>query len=373
VPLGKNKKNKPVPLNQFINGDGAKKSTWNSPAAIPSSSLPPTLPMNEPVPKPAPRPLNAWAKPPKLPVSTAPVKKETPTEDHSSWGNEPAISNINQEAIWNGSLPKKKAKNGSARGVMSETRASSTTPGSTRPPSPQTRNLPLIARDEPPHMNTRPSEEGEDRKCEAIYVPFSNMEFGDIHDLSPEEMEHAHVNAWERGGMDPETSKGPTPATEGQVYGNLWKSEEDPRTPALPELICPTHLVVCNKGICQDMSKMIKDKKREENRAKWEEDKKKKNKGKKRKGNDASGSGSADNNDDVDGDNFTIARSKGNRRGFGKEKRTQDREAPEDSHLGRMRGFPAEPAPDGEAADAPNGAPQAEGEAGAERQLFEQW
>ena len=91
--------------------------------------------------------------------------------------------------------------------------------------------------------------------------------------------------------------------------------------------------------------------------------------GRKRKGNDASGSGSGvDNNDEnsetaeVDGDNFTIARSKGSRRRFGKEKKPpQDGDAPEASHIGRMRGFPAE---DGEAR---NGAPQAE------RQLFEQW
>ena len=177
--------------------------------------------------------------------------------------------------------PKKKAKNGKASGVISETPASSTSPGSTRPPSPQARNLSSIAstaRDVPPHMNVRPSpwtvEGEEDSDCEDIYVPFSNMEIGDINDLPPEEMEHAHVYTWERGDMEPETSGAPT---EGQLYENLWRFEEDPRAVPRPELLCPTHQIACNKGICQDMSKMIKDKKKEEERAKWEEKKKNNN------------------------------------------------------------------------------------------------
>jgi len=55
---------KPVPLNQFIGGEGNNKKsnpTWNKSAAMPSASLSPTVrsALNEPSPKPTPRSANA--------------------------------------------------------------------------------------------------------------------------------------------------------------------------------------------------------------------------------------------------------------------------------------------------------------------------
>ena len=121
-----------------------------------------------------------------------------------------------------------------------------------------------------------PGEE-DDSDCEDIYVPFSNMNFPDINDLEPEEMEYAHINAWERGDdANAVDSDIPVPVKEGRKYQNLWLSEEDPRAVPQPALICPVHRLACKKGICEDMSKKLKDIKRAELKAQWEKEKKKK-------------------------------------------------------------------------------------------------
>jgi len=208
-------------------------------------------------------------------------------------------------------------------------------------------------------------------------------------------MEYVDVNASERGvsAVDSETSG--APAVE-ERYQNLWLSEDDPRAIPLPDarLICPTHHIACKKGICEDMSKILRDIKKEKLKAEWEE--KMKNKGKKKK----KASGSGDNNEtnepaEVDGDNFTIAGPKGNRGRFGKHKKNQDAsEVNEASYTGRLRAFTPEPessdhAPDGEDSSTPNGARSdlvpsehtpdgkasgtPEGGNAPERQLFDQW
>ena len=91
-------------------------------------------------------------------------------------------------------------------------------------------------------------------------------------------MEYVDVNASERGvsAVDSETSGAPAVVEE---YQNLWLSEDDPRAIPLPDarLICPTHHIACKKGICEDMSKILRDIKKEKLKAEWEE--KMKNKG----------------------------------------------------------------------------------------------
>jgi hypothetical protein len=107
-----------------------------------------------------------------------------------------------------------------------------------------------------------------------MYVPFSNM---GINDLEADEMGYVDVNAWERG--DDVNSGIPVPEEKGQKYQNLWLSEDDPRAVPPPAIICPVHRLGCKKGICEEMSKKLKEIERAELKAKWEEENLKKNKG----------------------------------------------------------------------------------------------
>ncbi|KAF8808896.1 hypothetical protein BYT27DRAFT_7188409 [Phlegmacium glaucopus] len=286
-------------------------------------------PLNGASPKPAPRPANAWEKRLQLPVPSvpvAPVKKETALEDLSSWGLESATPTVDQDSIWNSRLPNKKSskKANGHTGTIPETPASSRpSPWSTQPSSSSasstSRNVP------PPYPKFQFSADSEEGNSDAedIYVPMSHMTFTHFDDLPPEELEYAHVSAWERGyadALEPGTSQG---ANEGRTYENLWASGEDPRAVPLPELVCPTHQIACSKGICEDMAMLIRAKKRKEQEAKWEQDSKnKKKKGKGRKENDGD-SNSGGNSGEVNGDGFTVAR-QGKRKAFGKQKRAQD-------------------------------------------------
>lgn len=124
----------------------------------------------------------------------------------------------------------------------------------------------------------------EDSDYEDIYVPFSDMNFGDNDDPAPEEMEYTHVNAWERGDGDDVNvnaldSDIPVPRREGRKYQNLWSSEEDPRAIPPPAVICPVHHIGCKKGICEEMSKLMREIKRAEMKAQWEQEGLKKSKG----------------------------------------------------------------------------------------------
>jgi len=366
-------------LNQFINGESSKKSapaTWNKVPPVPSAPISPAS-LNAPLSQPTPRSANAWDKPIKLKVPVAPaVKKEPPAEDYSSWGQEPVTLTTVQDNIWKLPPTQKKSKKGKDHGAIPETPASITSQGSTQPSSPQV-FISSITRDVPPHQIFRPSEEEDDSDYDEIYAPYSALR------AAPEEMEYANVNGLDRGDantVNSEPSDAPALVEEGaKKYPNLWSSEDDPRAIPLPAVICPTHHIACKKGICEDMSKILRGIKREKLKAEWEE--KKKNKG--RRGKDALGSDN-DNNEksdttgevQVDGDNFTIAGPKGNQKRFGRQKRNQDApEVNEPSFTGRLRAFTPEPAPsdpapdDGEAfRSTPNGgAPEAE------RQLFEQW
>ena len=123
-------------------------------------------------------------------------------------------------------------------------------------------------------------EEEDDSDCEAIYVPFSHMNIPSIDDLDPEEMEDAYVNAWERGvASNSANSDLPVPEDQDERYENLWVSEDDPRAVPTPAEICPVHHLACKKGICESMSKILRDKKKAELKAKWELENKKKGTG----------------------------------------------------------------------------------------------
>ena len=86
-----------------------------------------------------------------------------------------------------------------------------------------------------------------------------------------EEMGYTNVNAGDAGnGVDSDI---PAPAKEGREYQNLWSSEDDPRAIPPPAVICPAHGIACKKGICEDMAKILRDKKKAELRATWEKEK----------------------------------------------------------------------------------------------------
>ena len=114
------------------------------------------------------------------------------------------------------------------------------------------------------------------------------MKYTEIDDLAPEELEHAHINAWEKGEEDKnnnhngdtmEPKSKTSEEKEDRAYGNLWLSEEDPRAIPPPKLICPTHRIMCKKGICEDMTKLLRAEKRKELEAQWEAEGKNKKKG----------------------------------------------------------------------------------------------
>jgi hypothetical protein len=85
-------------------------------------------------------------------------------------------------------------------------------------------------------------------------------------------MEYTNVNDLDRGDGNTEPS---ALAEEGpKKYQNLWSSEDDPRAIPLPAVLCPTHHIACKKGICEDMSKILRGIKREKLKAEWEEKKK---------------------------------------------------------------------------------------------------
>ena len=179
----------------------------------------------------------------------------------------------------------KKSKKGKGRAETS-----STSQGSTQPSSPQVRNAPTPAtisssaahedvfiRDVPPHQSYRFAEEEDDSDCDDIYVPFSGMKISHINDdFAPEEMGYADVNnTGERG--DVANAVAVPVEEEVREYQNLWLSEDDPRAIPLPAVICPVHNIACKKGICEDMAKILREKKKAELREIWE--KQKKNKG----------------------------------------------------------------------------------------------
>lgn len=107
-------------MGQFIGSEESKKSApaaWNK--ATPVASAPAVL--NGPLPKSTPPPnacsfvflfciysvmnVSLGVKPIKLKADpVVVVKKETPSEDYSSWGQEPATSTVEQENICESSL-----------------------------------------------------------------------------------------------------------------------------------------------------------------------------------------------------------------------------------------------------------------------------
>lgn len=176
---------------------------------------------------------------------------------------------------------KKKANKGKGTATASTLPASVTSQGNkTQPLSPPPRAVPKF----------RPSAEEEEEDSDDgddIYTALSKMKYTEIDDLAPEELEHAHINTWEKGEDDNNNntvepkSEEEDPAKakeEDRAYGNLWLSEEDPRAIPLPKLICPTHRITCKKGICEDMTKLLRAEKRKELEAKWEAEEKNKKK-----------------------------------------------------------------------------------------------
>ena len=105
------------------------------------------------------------------------------------------------------------------------------------------------------------------------------MKISNINDdFAPEEMGYADVNTGERGDAADAVADSdiPVPVEEGRKYENLWLSEDDPRAIPLPAVICPVHNIACKKGICEDMAKILREKRKAEMRETWEKEKKNK-------------------------------------------------------------------------------------------------
>lgn len=64
----------------------------------------------------------------------------------------------------------------------------------------------------------------------------------------------------------------------GTTEENLWGDEET-KKPAVPVILCPVHGIICKKGICKEMSKILKDQERQKAALEKQENQKKNGKG----------------------------------------------------------------------------------------------
>jgi hypothetical protein len=113
----------------------------------------------------------------------------------------------------------------------------------------------------------------------ALYgTPLDDVEGGGGADMSPD-LYTTTLAPWEQSfKMD---YKIDTTADTGDNIGNLWAEEEKiPRKPAAPETPeCPVHKKICKKGICQEMSKIVRQMEKEKKEKEKEKEKGGKGKG----------------------------------------------------------------------------------------------
>jgi len=96
----------------------------------------------------------------------------------------------------------------------------------------------------------------------------------DLTEMNPEEMELAYVAPWEKTAIPTSAndlwggyagSSGGGQGGQGQGEGgkgeNLW-SDEPPPDPTAGQLMCPSHGKLCKKGICSEMSKLVREEER---------------------------------------------------------------------------------------------------------------
>ena len=91
--------------------------------------------------------------------------------------------------------------------------------------------------------------------------------------MNPDEMELAYVAPWEKTVIPSAVDQLWSGYAERQEEGswkeeNLW-SDEPPPDPTAGQLMCPSHGKLCKKGICSEMSKLVREeegKKREAER-----------------------------------------------------------------------------------------------------------
>jgi hypothetical protein len=89
------------------------------------------------------------------------------------------------------------------------------------------------------------------------------LDGGTAADVSPD-LYTTTLAPWEQSFKMEYNTIEPAADTEDNT-GNLWAEEEKiPRKPLAPEIPeCPVHKMICKKGICKEMSKIIRQKERE--------------------------------------------------------------------------------------------------------------
>ncbi|EDR07679.1 uncharacterized protein LACBIDRAFT_298063 [Laccaria bicolor S238N-H82] len=87
----------------------------------------------------------------------------------------------------------------------------------------------------------------------------------DLTTMNPDEMELAYVAPWEKTSLPLHTADlwGSSEGQGGQEGKevNLW-SDEPPPDPNAGQLMCPSHGKLCKKGICSEMSKLVREEER---------------------------------------------------------------------------------------------------------------
>ena len=89
--------------------------------------------------------------------------------------------------------------------------------------------------------------------------------------MNPDEMELAYVAPWEKTVIPSAVDQLWSGYADGQEEGsrkgeNLW-SDEPPPDPTAGQLMCPSHGKLCKKGICSEMSKLVREEERRKREA----------------------------------------------------------------------------------------------------------
>jgi hypothetical protein len=112
-----------------------------------------------------------------------------------------------------------------------------------------------------------------------LYGLGSDGDDDDLAEMNPDEMELAYVAPWEKTAIAASSAgdlwggyagssggEGGQGQEAGRKGANLW-SDEPPPDPTAGQLMCPIHGKLCKKGICSEMSKLVREEERKKREA----------------------------------------------------------------------------------------------------------